>query len=120
MAARIAKVLFDYDTFLQNDISAKVLEKMRTAENRYDLNVLSVLQDGIMMGPVESLIREVAIEDLEPWMILGQDILDKTGRLLVAKGNEITPLLMLRLQRIAATGVMGKTVHAYKGGSAVE
>ena len=88
MAARIIRAVFDFDR-LQSDVPDEdSLQLMRRREGCYDINVLAVLQDVQRLAFAESLFKEFPVEDLLPGMLLGQDVLDNSGRLIVGKGND--------------------------------
>ena len=93
---------------------------MRQCEGRYDVNVLAVLKDVQRLAYAESLFKETPVEELLPGMILGQDVLDHSGRLIVGKGNELTLLMKLRLQNMAASGMIRGTLRAYDASTVME
>ena len=67
-----------------------------------------------------SLFKETPVEELLPGMVLGQDVLDNGGRLIVGKGNELTSLMKLRLQNMAASGLIRATLRAYDHAAVME
>lgn len=112
LPARIIRAVFDFDQ-LQSDVPDEdPLQLMRQCEGRYDVNVLAVLKDVQRLAYAESLFKETPVEELLPGMILGQDVLDHSGRLIVGKGNELTLLMKLRLQNMAASGMIRGTLRA--------
>lgn len=120
MAARIIRAVFDFDR-LQSDVPDEdSLQLMRRREGCYDINVLAVLQDVQRLAFAESLFKEFPVEDLLPGMLLGQDVLDNSGRLIVGKGNELTSLMKLRLQNMAAAGMIRTTVRAFDASTILE
>ena len=60
------------------------------------------------------------MEELLPGMVLGQDVLDNAGRLIVGKGNELTSLMKLRLQNMASAGLIRSTVQAFDASTVLE
>ena len=120
LTARIAKVVFDYDKLLQQDPEADIIELMRSEGEKYDLNVLAVLKDVVRFISLDALNLEVSVNELEPGMIISQDILDLGGRLLVGRGNETTPLLIMRLQQMSAAGMIQSSVKIFPGSADLE
>lgn len=120
MAARIVRAVFDYDHMLSCNPEEDVLALMRQREGVYDLNVLAVLQDILRLAFADSMFKETQIEDLTLGMILGQDVLDRGGRLIVGKGSELTALMILRLQNMAASGLIRNTTCAYDTSTILE
>ena len=120
MAARIIRAVFDFDQ-LQSEIPDEdPLQLMRQREGCYDINVLAVLQDVQRLAYAESLFKEIPVEELLPGMVLGQDVLDQSGRLIAGKGNELTSLMKLRLQNMAASGIIRSTLLAYDASAVME
>ena len=120
LPARIIRAVFDFDQ-LQSDVPDEdPLQLMRQCEGRYDVNVLAVLKDVQRLAYAESLFKETPVEELLPGMILGQDVLDHSGRLIVGKGNELTLLMKLRLQNMAASGMIRGTLRAYDASTVME
>ena len=120
LPARIIRAVFDFDQ-LQSDVPDEdPLQLMRQCEGRYDVNVLAVLQDVQRLAYAESLFKETPVEELLPGMILGQDVLDHSGRLIVGKGNELTLLMKLRLQNMASAGLIRTTVQAFDASTVLE
>jgi len=115
MAARISRVVFDYDRLLQQHPEEDIVALMHQAEGVYDVNVLAVLRDVRRIDVPDSFFHELRIEDLVPGMILGADVVDVRGRMIVGKGTELTPLMKLRLQHLAGTGAIGNSLRAYDG-----
>ena len=93
---------------------------MRQRTGCYDVNVLAVLQDIQRLAFAESLFKETPVEELLPGMVLGQDVLDNAGRLIVGKGNELTSLMKLRLQNMASAGLIRATVQAFDASTVLE
>jgi hypothetical protein len=57
----------------------------------------------------ESEIRKCLVEDLAPGMIIQQEIRTPDG-LLVSKGQEVTPPLLLKLKNFLARRAIGREV----------
>lgn len=113
MAARIIRAVVDFDRLQSEHQDEEALELMRQRTGCYDVNVLAVLQDIQRLAFAESLFKETPVEELLPGMVLGQDVLDNGGRLIVGKGTELSSLMKLRLQNMAVSGMIRATLRAY-------
>ena len=120
MAARIIRAVVDFDRLQSEHQDEEALELMRQRAGCYDVNVLAVLQDIQRLAFAESLFKETPVEELLPGMVLGQDVLDNGGRLIVGKGNELTSLMKLRLQNMASAGLIRATVQAFDASTVLE
>ena len=120
MAARIIRAVVDFDRLQSEHQDEEALELMRQRTGCYDVNVLAVLQDIQRLAFAESLFKDTPVEELLPGMVLGQDVLDNAGRLIVGKGNELTSLMKLRLQNMAAAGLIRSTVQAFDASTVLE
>ena len=120
MAARIIRAVVDFDRLQSEHQDEEALELMRQRAGCYDVNVLAVLQDIQRLAFAESLFKETPVEELLPGMVLGQDVLDNAGRLIVGKGNELTSLMKLRLQNMASAGLIRATVQAFDASTVLE
>ena len=120
MAARIIRAVVDFDRLQSEHQDEEALELMRQRTGCYDVNVLAVLQDIQRLAFAESLFKETPVEELLPGMVLGQDVLDNAGRLIVGKGNELTSLMKLRLQNLASAGLIRSTVQAFDASTVLE
>lgn len=109
MAARILKLVLDYDRALARSgtPSLAVAELLRNA-SQYDPDLLALFQRRVLgVESVETSQRpapavapkevKMPIEDVIPGMMLVRDVYDKRGRLVVAKGTIITDVLKQRL-----------------------
>jgi len=54
----------------------------------------------------------IDVHDLEPGMVLTEDVVSAVGVLLVAKGQEVTPALKARLRNIADTTGFKEPIRA--------
>ncbi len=103
LGARILKVVLDFDVLEARGVpKANALLRMKKKKGLYDPSVLSAFE--AMFG-IESKyeVRDLSISELEPHMILGQNIYTTSGALLITKGNEIGQVVLSRLKMIAET-----------------
>jgi response regulator RpfG family c-di-GMP phosphodiesterase len=104
---RILKIIIDYDRYFEliQDTQKAFKELMDHARD-YDPKLLAIFKEKVLEfqaeierkpGKIIQSERKVNIEDLKPGMILKRNVIDKNGRLVVARGTVITDILRLRL-----------------------
>ncbi|GBD90070.1 hydrogenase transcriptional regulatory protein hupR1 [bacterium BMS3Abin04] len=105
MISRILKVLNDFDTFVTSGYSFEdAFDKMKNNSQLYDPNVLIAL-DAVIAGIYDGLnLVSSTIEELEPGVVVAENIVDKNGFVLITKGAEITQMLKLKLLNYAKLG----------------
>lgn len=119
IGARILKLALDYDTlFLSGKSNADVLKIIYKKEGKYDPVVVEALKESIedeLKLTYESKI--VRPNELTPNMILAEDVISDSGVLLVAKGQEVTPALCIRLTNFSVTAPIHVLVPGEKPAS---
>ena len=97
LGARILKVGLDFDTLVTSGrTNAEAHAIMETRTGWYDTSVLEALARLINLEGTQEM-RFAKVEELAPNMILADDVKTTAGVLVIAKGQEITPSLKLRL-----------------------
>lgn len=106
VGARILKVALDFDAIESSGVS-KTLAFQRLKERRgcYDPAVIDALK-GALADEIKYEIKEVPLADLAPRMILAEDVMSASGTLFVAKGQEVSQSLMMRLQVLFSEGAV--------------
>lgn len=95
LIARILKVIVDFNKLTNTGNSVvKSLEIMRRRLGWYDPDVLAALEEEIMDA---GKVRTISLKEILPGMVLVDDIKDSSGVVIVAKGNEITDVLKMRI-----------------------
>ncbi len=98
-AARLLKIAADYDTLLNaGSSSEEALQRMAERKGWYDPEILKVFQEFAKQSEARARVRSLAVKDLEAGMVTHEGVRTKSGLLLVAKGQEITPTLLWRLR----------------------
>jgi response regulator RpfG family c-di-GMP phosphodiesterase len=104
LGARILKVALDFDSLVAAGAgSAKACADLRQRHGWYDGSVLEALTH-VLRDEIGQDVQHVTVAKLGPDMVLAQDVYSTTGLLLIPQGQEITPLVRLRLANIAAKG----------------
>ncbi|SRR5579883_107575 len=99
--ARALKVMLDLDT-LENEGNPESLafDILRGRKGWYDPEILETLAELRRSGP-QSEVRDLPVSRLTVGMILAQDVRTSKGILFIARGQEVTPSLLARLQNLS-------------------
>lgn len=104
LGGRILKILVDFDQLESSGKDVKQsLEIMRGRHGWYDPSGIDALEKNLGWESGFEL-RDVRVEELETAMILAEDVQSIRGTLLVAKGQEVSPVLLTRLRTFAGIG----------------
>ncbi len=99
IGARILRAALDYDSLeLRGLLGAKAIAVMRGREGVYDPQVLEALTSLRSWDDKGRELRELMVKDLGTGMILAEDVKSRSGALLLARGQEITEPLLVRLR----------------------
>ena len=101
MGARILKVVLDFDLLESNGMDKKsIVKALNQRSNRYDPQVLDALV--IVFGAdSRQTVKSVTLNQLKAGMILQDDLEAETNKLLISRGQEITPIMIQRLKNYA-------------------
>ena len=101
LISRILKVVLDLDVMLTKGITKlQALKEMRTRSQWYDSEVFAALETEIINIKEGYVLRKIMLKDIQPGMILADDIKTSKGVLLIQKGHEITNVIRTRLLNI--------------------
>jgi response regulator RpfG family c-di-GMP phosphodiesterase len=108
IGARLLRVALDHDALeLRGVLGTRAIAVLRGRQGEYDPAVLDALARLRAWDADGREIRELRLPDLRIGMILADDVLARTGALLVARGQTISDGLLLRLRAFAENvGVM--------------
>jgi response regulator RpfG family c-di-GMP phosphodiesterase len=96
LGGQILKVALAYDNLVSRDIeSEEAISQLKEHPNRYDPALVQALIAG--KGGASFEVMTLPITKLKPGMILDQNIYSAAGTLLVAKGQELSTAVLLRL-----------------------
>ncbi|HEC82995.1 MAG TPA: hypothetical protein ENI46_00745, partial [Firmicutes bacterium] len=97
LGARILKVALDFDTLIGSGRTApEACLIMETRQGWYDPEILTALKQVVDLRKVQE-IKFLNVQDLEPGMVLADDVKTTTGVLVVKKGQEVIPSMQMRL-----------------------
>jgi response regulator RpfG family c-di-GMP phosphodiesterase len=113
LGAKILKlaVAFEHTRGKFPSISA-TLVRMRERRNEFESSLLDTLLDLQPHGGAKQL-QKVSTARLRAGMVLNQEIKNGQGVLLVAKGQELTTALIMRLENHAKAGSIDREVMAF-------
>jgi hypothetical protein len=98
LGAQILKVTLAYDQLLRSGKSEQeAMASLRAEPSQFEAVVVSALA-GIQNQPQLMEVRSCRIADLTVDMVLQEDVRTKNGVLVVAKGQQITYPLLVRLR----------------------
>jgi response regulator RpfG family c-di-GMP phosphodiesterase len=100
--ARLLRVAVDFDAGMTPRPAAHAaIAKLGTDRGAYDPDVLDALARCYAVEERAAPARKVALLDLEPGMVLADDVLNGRGVLLVGRGTTVTDALIYRLENFS-------------------
>jgi response regulator RpfG family c-di-GMP phosphodiesterase len=113
-AALILQLALDFDKLIESKkTSAAALDEIESRRDRYDARAVEALKEAVAQSATMYQVKEVKIHDLEDSMIIAEDVISPNGMLLVAKGQETTKSLQLRLENFYFRGGIAHTVRVF-------
>lgn len=95
MGAKLLRILCEFDHLNSTQSLVQVLEKMKlTVGTAYDETILRGFAE-VMLGTME--FRSLPVHELQPKMILEDNVENASGDILISKGHELTDSLIQRL-----------------------
>ena len=115
LGANIIKAATAFDALTQGGLSSlDAVRVMRAQPRRFDHAVLVALGDMYSNPDDHGTIVEVAVMGLMSGMVLAEDLVTRSGVLLVTRGFEVTPTFMQRIRNFKA-GSLKDTVRIVRG-----
>jgi response regulator RpfG family c-di-GMP phosphodiesterase len=113
LGARLLKVALDFDALVMaGRATPEALGELQRRSGEYDPRARTALAVIVQRRIVEYQKTAIDVHDLEPGMVLTEDVVSAVGVLLVAKGQEVTPALKARLRNIADTTGFKEPIRA--------
>jgi hypothetical protein len=112
LGAKTLKLAVAFDRLrVELSSEAAAVARLRTRTSEFGWELLDALTDirpvGRRMEP-----RRMSALKLSTGMVLDQEIRNKQGMLLVAKGQEITAAVLIKLENFARAGLIDRDVQA--------
>lgn len=103
LGARALHIVLDFETQLSSGKNNKgSLERLSQYRGKYDPVIMKALK-AIYQEELFYKSQPISLEELEPKMILAEDVLSISGLLLIANGQEATRPLIARLKNFQKT-----------------
>jgi response regulator RpfG family c-di-GMP phosphodiesterase len=112
-AARVLRVAADFDAGMSQRPSVQAtLGVLQADAGAYDPRVLEALVGchDLSDGP-GALPRDIDVDDLEPGMVVLDDVLTTNDVLLISRGTVVTEPLILRLENYASQGRVARRIR---------
>ncbi|MDD3272414.1 MAG: response regulator [Syntrophomonadaceae bacterium] len=111
LVSRILRVAGDFEGLISTSMpEMKAIRIMQEREGIYDPVILDALKAEVIKLEQEKTPVLYAIYELQPGMILAEDILDGNGLVLITKYQEITDVLITRLKNYARMGMVQEPI----------
>jgi ActR/RegA family two-component response regulator len=111
LGAKVLKLAVAFDHLRRKLSDAEAINILGTRRTEFDLELVDALI-GIRAVGLGMESRRVSTLKLATGMVLDQDIRNKEGMLLVAKGQEISSAVLIKLENFAKAGLIDKEVQA--------
>ena len=99
--ARILKVVIDFDALENGGLERDdALQQLASHQGWYDPVVLEAMKNSFEKEK-KYKVQDLTVEDLAPDMILADAVRDEKGRMIVTKGQQLTPGLLMHITHIA-------------------
>ncbi|MCD6216876.1 response regulator [bacterium] len=103
LGARLLKVALDLDTLESGGFTkTAAIAEMEEYSERYDPEMLKALKETIREQK-KYVLKSVTVGELTTGMILGQNVVNRDGLLLITKGQEVSNVMRERLKNYAMT-----------------
>jgi response regulator RpfG family c-di-GMP phosphodiesterase len=113
LGARLLKVTLDHDALKSTGLtSVAAVRHMQQRPQQYDPQLLAAMQ-GIAKAEEALEIREVSAEDLTDHMVLADDVLSRSGILILSRGQEVTHHLRERLRNYARRAAIREPIRVF-------
>jgi DNA-binding NarL/FixJ family response regulator len=113
LGAKILKLAVAFEELRFNFPSkGEALSRLLGRSKEFESSLVNTLRD-LQPDSAEKQLRRVLTSRLQAGMILDQDVKSSQGMLLVAKGQELTSALIMRLQNYSRAAAINKDVMAF-------
>jgi response regulator RpfG family c-di-GMP phosphodiesterase len=114
LGARILNLALDFDELIEARLSSsQAFTEIQRRGNRYEELAVAALCQVVKASQTMYEIKEVNIGNLVEHTILAEDIMAANGVLLVAKGQEVTASLRVRLENFLQRGSIRYSVQVF-------
>ncbi len=115
LVSRILKVAGDFERLISTPMPEIIaMQIMQERVGVYDPTILNALNAEVMNLEQGMVPISLTLAQLVPGMILAEDVLDGNGVILITKFQEITDVLIARLQNYARMGMVREPIRVMK------
>ena len=112
LGAKMLKLAVAFDDLRMKPLSIEdAIARLHCRRSEFERELIDALSE-IEPQATKMTLRKVSTLKLAIGMILEQEVRNKSGMLLVAKGHEITPALLIRLDNFSRAGQIDREVMA--------
>ncbi len=110
--ARILKVALDYDKLQQQGFpSNEALQEIERRQDWYDPEIVRALKAVLTDEKSQFDVRSLSVRELQPGMILDDDVVSLKRMMLVPKGQVITRSLRMHLLSFLESGMIADSIN---------
>jgi response regulator RpfG family c-di-GMP phosphodiesterase len=114
LGARILNLALDFDELIEARLSSsQAFTEIQRRGNRYEQFAVAALREVVEASETMYELREVNISELAEHTILAEDIMASNAVLVVAKGQEVTVSLRVRLENFVRRGSIHYLVKVF-------
>jgi response regulator RpfG family c-di-GMP phosphodiesterase len=111
--ARMVKMGVAYEELKTKHLSEeKAVAHLRGRGAEFERELVNALT-GLRAAEVTRVLRKVPTSSLRPGMVLDQEIRNPQGMLIVARGQEVTTTLLMKLENFAQAGLVAREMMAF-------
>jgi CheY-like chemotaxis protein len=112
LGAKILKLAVAFDSLRMRGLSnEEAIRRLRNRPSEFESELVEALA-GMKFEGGRTELRKISASKLTTGMILEQEIRTKAGMLVVAKGQEVTHALLIKLDNFARAGTIDKEIMA--------
>jgi response regulator RpfG family c-di-GMP phosphodiesterase len=109
--ARALKAASDFDLLESRGCSAETaIEAMRARTGWYDPDILEAISRIRNHPSRDSKVLHLPLRAVQPGMVFAQEVMTRTGQLVFARGQEVTPSLLERVKNLALDSEVDQVV----------
>jgi response regulator RpfG family c-di-GMP phosphodiesterase len=99
LGAQVLNLALDFDELIESRLSSsEAFAEIQLRGKRYEESAVAALREAVKITERMWELQEIKIRELADHTIIAQDIIGNNGVLLVAKGQEVTRSLQMRLE----------------------
>ena len=107
LGSRILKLVMDFDTLLgATGHSQSAIETLKNREGWYDSRLLGAFIDNHEETDSQLNVQQLMLHQILIGMVFAKDVRTDEGKLLIARGQEVTPSLQARVRHWATNGIL--------------